>query len=125
MKTIRLLFVGLAALAATLASVAGTEGSKKTYTVVGYYAGTQPSAALLQKASLAVGEKMAGFTQVQDPAEAVHTVEIKFKRDSFEIYVDALPLERRPHSAVEKQSLFVQYQQGDLARDYADGNDGR
>jgi hypothetical protein len=122
MKTMRLLFVGLASLTATLALVAGTKESKKTYTVVGYYAGvSQPSAVLVEKAAKAVGEKMAGFTQVQDPNEAEHTVEIKFRRNSFEIYVDALPLERRPHSAVEKQSLFAFYQQGDLARDAAEG----
>lgn len=122
MKTIRLLFAGLAGLTATLALAAGTKESKKTYTVVGYYAGvSQPSAALVEKAAKAVGEKMAGFTQVQDPNEAVHTVEIKFTRNSFEIYVDALPLERRPHSAVEKQSIFAAYQQGDLARETAEG----
>ena len=46
MKTIRLLFVGLAGLAATLALVAGTKESKKTYTVEGFYTGAQPSPAL-------------------------------------------------------------------------------
>jgi hypothetical protein len=123
MKTIRLLFVGLAGLTATLALVAGAKEPKKTYTVVGYYAGAQPSAALLEKASKAVGEKMAGFTQVQDPNEAEHQVQVRFNRETFEVYVDALPLERRPHSAVEKQSLFVWSEQGDLARDRADGHD--
>jgi hypothetical protein len=122
MKTIRLLFVGLAGLAATLALVAGTKEPKKTYMVVGYYAGAQPSPELLAKASLAVGEKMTGFTQVQDANEAQHKVQVRFRRDSFEIYIDALPLERRPNATVEKQSIFAYSQQGDLARETAEGH---
>ena len=123
MRTIRVMLAGLLG-ATALSLVAATTAQKKTYTVVGYYAGAQPSAALLEKASKAVGEKMAGFAQVQDPNEAEHNVQVRFKRDSFELYVDALPLERRPHSAVEKQSLFVWSQQGDLARDRAEGRGG-
>ena len=121
MRTIRVMLAGLLG-ATALSLIAATTAQKKTYTVVGYYSGAQPSAALMEKASKAVGEKMAGFTQVQDPNEAKHTVQVKFTRNTFEVYVDALPLERRPHAAVEKQSLFVWAQQGEFARETAEGH---
>ena len=122
MRTIRVMLVGLLGAIATLSLVAGTKAQNKTYTVVGFYSGAQPSPALLEKASLAVGEKMTGFTQVSDPDAAAHRVEILFKRDSFEIYVDALPLERRPPAAVEKQSLITWSQQGEFAREAAEAH---
>jgi len=124
MRTIRVMLAGLLGATLALSLVAATKVQKKTYSVVGYYAGAQPSPALMEKAAKAVGEKMAGYTQVLDPNDAAHDVQVRFNRDSFEIYVDALPLERRPHSAVEKQSVYQWYQQGDLAREYADGNNG-
>ena len=48
-----------------------------------------------------------------------------FKAPGYVAFVDALPLEQHPPAAIEKQSLFQQYQQGDLAREYADGNNGK
>lgn len=122
MRTTRVMLAGLLGAFAALSLVAATKAPKKTYTVVGYYAGAQPSAALLEKASKAVGERMAGFTQVMDPNEAQHTVQVKFTRQNFEVYVDALPLERRPNATVEKQSLFQWSQQGDLARERAESS---
>lgn len=114
MRTIRVMLVGLLGAFAALSLFAGPKAQNKTYSVVGYFApGKQPSPALVEKASRALGEKMAGFTQVMDSSEAAHQVEILFKRDSFEIYVDALPLERRPPAAVEKQSLVAWSEKSD------------
>lgn len=121
MRTIRVMLAGLLGATAALSLVAATKVQKKTYSVVGYYAGALPSAPLVEKASKAVGEKMAGFTQVADPNEAEHTVQVKFTRSSFEIYVDALPLERRPNRVVEKQSFQTWSEQGEFAREAAEG----
>lgn len=119
MKMMRWLLVGLLGGIATLSLVAGTQ-EKKTYTVVGYFSGSQkPSAELLAKAAQAVGERMAGFTQVQDSNEAAHDVQVLFRRNSFEILVDALPLQREPNSAVEQHSILMARQEGDLAFDRA------
>ncbi len=127
MRTLRVIVAGLLGAFAALSLVAATKTqNKNTYSVVGYYPGlAQPAPALVEKAAHALGEKMAGMTQVANPDDAEHKVQILFRRDSFEIYVDALPLEKRPPAGIEKQSLFQQYQQGDLARDYADGNNGK
>jgi len=127
MRTLRVILVGLLGVFAALSLAAATKTqNKKTYSVVGYYPGqAQPSPALVGKAAHALGEKMAGMTQVANPEDAEHKVQILFRRDSFEIFVDALPLEQHPPAAIEKQSLFQQYQQGDLAREYADGNNGK
>lgn len=114
MRTIRVMLVGLLGAFAALSLFAGPKAQNKTYSVVGYFSpGKQPSPALVEKASRALAEKMAGFTQVMDAGEAAHKVEILFKRDSFEIFVDALPLERRPPAAIEKQSLVAWSEKSD------------
>jgi hypothetical protein len=113
MRTIRVMLVGLLGALAVLSLAAAPKEPKKTYSVVGYFSGGKPSPALLEKASRAIGEKMAGFTQVTDPNEATHRIEILFRRDSFEIYMDALPLERRPPAAIEKQSLITWSEKSD------------
>ncbi len=90
MKTLRLLLtstlllVGASAFAAT---------KTETYTVVGYYKGAKPSVELYGKATLAVAQKVAGMVQVASVRdEPDHRVEVLFTKDSFEVYMDALPL---------------------------------
>jgi len=100
----RLLIPGLASLGATLSAFA-VQKAAPTYTVVGYFRDLQPKPELVQKAALAVSEKMAGMAQVQDANEADHAVEILFQRDGFKIYVDALPLERKPAPVIQAHSL--------------------
>jgi len=126
MKTIRcLLTLGLLGALAALPALA-TVSKPKTYTVAGYFERTAPSPELVNQAAKAVGEKMAGMSQVQDAEVADHTVEILFRRGTFEVYVDALPLERKRLKLEMKQSLYDSFrEQPERLRDAADGANAR
>lgn len=90
MKTIRfLLITGLLAGAVSLANAG--EAKPKSYTLHGFCLKGKPSDELVQQAAKAVETRMAGMTLVALPEDADHNVEILFQKDSFEIYVDALP----------------------------------
>jgi hypothetical protein len=79
-----------------VASLAGAKEAKtKSYTLYGFWTQGKPSPELVQQAAKAVEERMAGMTIVGQPEKADHNVEVLFRRDSFEIYVDALPLAGR------------------------------
>jgi hypothetical protein len=118
MKTF-LCFLGL-----TLAGVAApaTASKAKTYFVAGYFDGRQPTAELVQQAAVAVGEKMDGCVQVQDKEEADHVIEILFRHGSYQVFVDALPLEHKGDRFVMQHSLHELTVQADMARDAADGH---
>jgi hypothetical protein len=121
MKTMRLLVYGLiAGCVPALALAAGTK--PETYVVTGYFDGAKPSAEVLAKAAAAVGQKMTGMTQVQDAADAKHVVEILFKRGQYQIFVDALPLERRQPKMVSDRYVSEISLAGERARDAADGH---
>ena len=90
MKTLRLLLT--AGLLLGVASWAGAKEAKpKSYTLQGFWAHGKPSDELVQQAAKAVEERMVGMTPVGLPEKADHNVEVLFWRDTFEIYVDALP----------------------------------
>jgi len=90
MKTIRfLLITGLLAGAVSLANA--KEAKPKSYTLHGFCLKGKPSAELVQQAAKAIEARMAGMKLVALPEDADHNVEILFQKDSFEIYVDALP----------------------------------
>jgi hypothetical protein len=90
MKALRLLLTaGLLAGAVSLSSA--KEAKPKSYTLHGFCLKGKPSEELVQQAAKAVEARMAGMTLVSLPENADHNVEILFQKDSFEIYVDALP----------------------------------
>ena len=122
MKTIRhILTLGLLGALAALPALAATP-KVETYVVTGYFDGAKPSAEVLAKAAAAVGQKMTGMTQVQDAADAKHVVEILFKRGQYQIFVDALPLERRQPKMVSDRYVSEISLAGEMARDAADGH---
>lgn len=55
-------------------------------------------------------------------ADAGHTVEILFKRGQYQIFVDALPLERRQPKMVADRYVSEIGLAGEMARDAADGH---
>ena len=94
MKTLRRLLTSILVLAGAGAFAAT---KTETYTVVGYYKGAKPSVELYGKATLAVAAKAAGMVQVTSPMdEPDHRIEVLFTKDSFLVYVDALPLSNWP-----------------------------
>lgn len=106
MKALRtLLTAGLLVTAVTAFAATKPE----TYIIVGYYKGAKPSLELYGKATLAVAEKVEGMVQVaslgDDPD---HRIEVLFTKDSFKVYVDALPLsnERSTGSAGFAYAVF-------------------
>ena len=122
MKTIRcLLTLGLLGALAALPAFA-TGPKAKTYTVVGYFERATPSPELVSQAARAVGDKMAGMTQVQNAEDADHTVEILFGRGTFQVYVDALPLEKRRLKLEMSQTLHDTFQvQPERRAEFAEG----
>jgi hypothetical protein len=122
MKTIRqlLTLVVLGALAACPALAANSKA--ETYVVTGYFDGAKPSPALLAQAADAIGKQMAGMTQVQDAADATHVVEILFKRGQYQVFVDALPLDRRQSKMVSERYVSEIGLAAEMARDAADGH---
>lgn len=93
MKTLRFLLLGLAAALSTSAFAAATAPAKsETYTLAGFATRGKPSEQLVQQASVAVQSRMQGMNLITDPEKADHYVEVVFRRDSFELFVDALPL---------------------------------
>jgi hypothetical protein len=73
------------------AATAPTTGKPKTYALAGISPRGVPPAELVEKAARAVEAKMTGMTPVANPEDADHYVEVLFRKDTFEIYVDALP----------------------------------
>jgi hypothetical protein len=73
------------------AATPATAGKAKTYSLAGISTRRVPSAELIAKATRAVEAKMAGMKLIANPEEADHYVEVLFRNDTFEIYVDALP----------------------------------
>ena len=69
-----------------------TTPKAKTYAVLGFYDGTKPGPALGEKAPKQIGAKMHETIQVKNPEEADHVIQVLFKRGTYKIYVDALPL---------------------------------
>ncbi len=86
------LLLGLTAATASAAE-ATTAPKTKTYAVRGFFNGTKPAPALLEKAAVEIGAKMKGAVQVQNPDDADHVVQVLFKRGTYKVYVDALPLD--------------------------------
>lgn len=104
MKTTRL--VGLFALAALLplAGLAKTPKTK-TYTIAAYFfEGDKPKQELVDQAAREVGAKMNGMVQTGEPDEADHAVEILFKKGTYKIYVDALPIAPKL-AAIDRQAM--------------------
>jgi hypothetical protein len=126
MKTIRqILTLGLLGALAAVPALAA-DAKPKTYTVAGYFERGTPSAELVNKAAKAVGEKMAGMTQTQNAEDADHTVEILFKNGTYQIFVDALPLEKKRLKLETKQVLYDSFrEQPERLRDAADGANER
>jgi len=91
MKPIRLLLL-TAWLGVTAVALSATTSQPETYFAVGYYKGEKPSAVLLEKATAAVAQKVAGMVQTTDTENSDHRIEILFTRGNFEVYVDAIPL---------------------------------
>lgn len=122
MKTIRhLLTLGLLGALAALPALAAN-AKVETYVVTGYFDGAKPSSELVAKAAAAVGQKMAGMAQVQDAADAKHVVEILFKGGQYQIFVDALPLEKRQPKMVADRYVSEISLAAEMARDAADGH---
>jgi len=94
MKTfLFLLATGLSLVGAPLLSAAPASMPKaETYALAGFCTRGKPPANLVEQAARAVESRTAGMKLVADPEEADHYVEVLFLRDSFEVYVDALPL---------------------------------
>ena len=96
MKNPRLLLCAALLLGLTAATAAAADATTapkaKTYAVRGFFNGTKPAPALLEKAAIEIGAKMKGAVQVQNPDDADHVVQVLFKRGSYKVYVDALPL---------------------------------
>ena len=91
-----LLATGLSLLGASLLSAAPASAPKaQTYALAGFCTRGKPPADLVEQAARAVESRTAGMKLVADPEEADHYVEVLFLRDSFEVYVDALPLAGR------------------------------
>lgn len=113
MKTLRLLLTaGVVFGAASLAS-ATDQAKSKSYTLHGFWSQGKPSDELVEKAAKAVEERMAGMKLVGLPENADHNVEVLFRRDSFEIYVDALPLAgKRMYAAAELSGRTVPIDHG-------------
>lgn len=126
MKTIRtFLTLGLLGALAALPALAA-DAKAKTYTLVGYYEGAEPAPDLVAKAAQAVGAKMSGMTQVQNPEDADHSVEILFKRGSFQVYVDALPVVQKQLKLRADHMLAETFvHQPDRGADARDGANGR
>ena len=90
MKTSRLL-VCVGVLAGITAVAGAKEGKAGSYTLAGICTQGKPSEELVQRAAKAVEARMTGMTMITQPEEADHYVEVIFRRDSFDVYVDALP----------------------------------
>ena len=68
------------------------EAKAKTYTLHGFWTQGKPPEKIVEQAAKAVEAKMTGMTLITTPEDVDHSVEVLFRRDSFAIYVDALPL---------------------------------
>lgn len=119
MKALRcLLCLGLLSGLSVLSHAAKTE----SYVVTGYYDGAKPAPELVEKAAKAVGERMGAMQPAADPDAADHVVEVLFLRDSFKIYVDALPLERKPLRTVMEHGIADLRIKADMAHEQAEGH---
>ena len=114
MKTFRLpilaaLLFGLSAL--TMAFAAPPAAPKaKTFAIVGFVDGPKPSPALQAQAIREIGAKMQGLTQVQNPEDADHVVQVLFKRGAYKVYVDALPFNpSQSRDAQDKLAAEIAY----------------
>ncbi|MBI3887326.1 MAG: hypothetical protein HY302_16595 [Opitutae bacterium] len=98
MKTLRPFFfaallLGWVGATGALASPPATAPEPRTYAVLCFVVGPKPPASLLGQARSEVDAKMAGLVEVPNPEEADHVVQVLFKRGTFRLYVDALPLD--------------------------------
>ena len=73
------------------AAAGAAEGKALSYSLAGFCTQGKPSDELVQRAAKAVEARTAGMTITTQTEYADHYVEVVFRRDSFEVYVDALP----------------------------------
>lgn len=87
------LLLGLPVFSAAGASPTAAVPKAKSYAIIGFFVGPRPTAPLLEQASRAIAEKMKGMVQVENPEDTDHLVQVLFKRGTYKVYVDALPLD--------------------------------
>lgn len=96
MKTPRLLLCAALLLGLTAANAPAADTTiapkAQTFAVRGFFDGTKPAPTLIEKAAAEIGAKMKGAVQVQNPDDADHIVQVLFKRGTYKVYVDALPI---------------------------------